>query len=156
MTDVRHVWSTVVVVGLLAACGSHPCPDPDSPGSITFAGGAELRVRIADDPEERANGLMGVTTLPADEGMVFTFGDTPQDAEFWMRDTPVPLSIAFVDADQRIVTIREMNPCAEDPCRTYGSDAPYVMAIEANAGWFGKHGIEQGERIGSFYGPFCE
>jgi uncharacterized membrane protein (UPF0127 family) len=126
-----------------------------SPGHITFAGGGVLTVRIADEPDERARGLMGVTDLPTDEGMAFLYGEST-DATFWMKDTPIPLSIAFVDQDNRIVTIREMTPCTDDvACRTYASTEPYTKAIEAEAGWFAAHGIEEGDRIRSFDGPFC-
>ena len=140
----------------LAACGgAHGCPDPATPGHITFSGGEVLTVRIADEPDERAHGLMGVKDLPADEGMAFLYGG-PTDATFWMKDTLIPLSVAFVDEDNRIVTIREMTPCAAGAaCRTYASGGPYTMAIEAGAGWFADRGIEEGDRIRSFDGPFC-
>ena len=140
----------------VAACGgAHPCPDPDSPGHITFTGDDVLTVRIADEPDERARGLMGVADLPADEGMAFLYGG-PTEATFWMKDTLIPLSVAFVDNRNTIVTIRDMTPCADgDTCRTYASTEPYTTAIEAEAGWFAAHGIEEGDRIRSFDGPFC-
>ncbi len=146
----------VAIVALtLAACGgAHGCPDPATPGYVTFAGGAALTVRIADEPEERALGLMEVTDLRPDEGMAFLYGG-PTEAVYWMKDTPVPLSIAFV-ASREIVTIRDMTPCAGEPCPTYASGKPYTMAIEARAGWFADHGIEEGDRIRSFDGPFCD
>ncbi len=152
----RRYLAIVFAAGTLAACGgAHGCPDPASPGHITFSGGDVLTVRIADDPDERARGLMGVEDLPTDEGMAFLYGG-PTDATFWMKDTLIPLSIAFVDDRNRIVTIREMTPCADgDACRTYASDEPYTKAIEAEAGWFTDHGIEEGDRIRSFDGPFC-
>jgi uncharacterized membrane protein (UPF0127 family) len=151
----RHL-ALALAAATLTACGSaHGCPDPASSGHITFAGGGVLTVRIADEPDERARGLMGVTDLPTDEGMAFLYGEST-DATFWMKDTPIPLSIAFVDQDNRIVTIREMTPCTDDvACRTYASTEPYTKAIEAEAGWFAAHGIEEGDRIRSFDGPFC-
>jgi hypothetical protein len=63
-----------------------------------------------------------------------------------MKDTSIPLSIAFVDDRGRIVSIRRMRPCRSDPCRIYRSDAPYVLAIEANVGWFERSGVRVGDR----------
>ena len=144
-----------LAVVTLAACGGEHCPDANTtPGHITFAKGPALTVRIADDAHERADGLMNVTTLPANEGMAFLFG-SPTDATFWMKDTPLPLSVAFV-SDGRIVAIRDMAPCTADPCRTYASPSTYTMAVEANRGWFADQGIEVGDRVESFDGPFCQ
>jgi uncharacterized protein len=153
----RRYLAPVFAAVMLASCGgAHGCPDPGAPGHITFPGGAVLTVRIADEPDERARGLMGVEGLPTDEGMAFIYGSA-NDASFWMKDTLIPLSIAFVDGDNRIVTIREMEPCTDgDACRTYASGEPYMLAIEAEAGWFADHGIEEGDRIRSFDGPFCD
>ncbi len=103
-----------------------------------------LNVDVADTDAERAEGLMGVEELPPDDGMAFVF-DEPTDTSFWMKDTVIPLSIAFVDADDTIVTILEMTPCEADPCPTYEAAAPYVLAIEANGGWFDGHAIAVGD-----------
>ena len=82
--------------------------------------------------------------LPADEGMAFVF-DEPANSTFWMKDTLIPLSIAFVDESGRVIGARDMQPCEVDPCPTYGIDEPYVLAIEANLGWFDRAGIEGGD-----------
>ena len=140
---------------LLLACTESDPPAPDDAvGAITFEGGATLDVRFADEPDERRYGLMGVASLPPDEGMAFDFGDIPQTGGFWMKNTLIPLSIAFVDDRRRIVTILEMEPCETEPCPTYTSDEPYVWAIEANAGWFERQGIEAGDAIEEIDGPF--
>jgi uncharacterized membrane protein (UPF0127 family) len=104
-----------------------------------------LFVEVADAPDEQRRGLMGVDHLPADEGMAFVF-DGPTDTTFWMKNTLIPLSIAFVDEDGVIVGIREMQPCEAEPCPTYGVDRPFVLAVEANQGWFDDHGIGHGDR----------
>lgn len=151
----RYLSLALAAVTIAACGGAHGCPDPATPGHIAFSNGDELTVRIADQPEERARGLMGVTRLRADAGMAFLYGSPTHDT-FWMKDTLIPLSIAFVDEHDRIVTIREMAPCADGgACPTYASGAPYTLAIEAEAGWFADHGIEEGDRIRSFDGPFC-
>lgn len=122
-------------------------PTPNCSASQVRFGGqvAELHVQVAADDEARQRGLMGVTELPPDEGMAFTW-DAPTTTTFWMKDTLIPLAIAFVGADGRIVTIAEMTPCENDPCRTYASDGPYTMAIESNAGWYTDHDVAVGDR----------
>ena len=147
---VRQLLPSIAMV-LAVACatpGVHGTPACDvSPSQIRFgAVGPELHVQLATDEASRATGLMGVNSLPADEGMAFTW-DGPTDGTFWMKDTLIPLSIAFVGADGKIVTIAEMTPCQTDPCPTYAAEASYTMAVEANAGWFADHGIEVGDRV---------
>jgi uncharacterized membrane protein (UPF0127 family) len=155
MDAVRMLAATLLTLApLLTACAQDDQPaSDDALGTITFEGGTTLDVRVADDPDERAFGLMGVESLPDDEGMAFDFGDQTQTGEFWMKDTLIPLSIAFVDEGRRIVTILEMEPCEAEPCPRYASDEPYVWAIEANAGWFERHGIGVGDRIEDIDGP---
>ena len=112
---------------------------------MSFEGAdALLYVDVADDAEERRQGLMGVESLPADEGMAFVF-DEPVSSTFWMKDTLIPLSIAFVGEGDRVIGVRDMQPCEADPCPSYGVDEPYVLAVEANLGWFRKHGVENGD-----------
>ena len=120
---------------------------PGRPSStVTFeGGGARLHVEIADDAEEQRRGLMGVEELPTDEGMAFVWTEPVEDT-FWMKDTLIPLSIAFVDEGGRVVGIRDMPPCGSDPCPHYGIDEPYVLAIEANLGWFDDHGVGVGDQ----------
>lgn len=133
---------------LLAACsGSGGSPNPEEPDTLTIhaAGGdATLTVEVADSAEERATGLMDRESLAADAGMVFVW-DEPVDASFWMKDTLIPLSIAFWDQQGRIVGILDMDPCEADPCPTYASPEPYVGAVEVNQGWFASYGIEVGD-----------
>jgi uncharacterized protein len=144
MLDVRTI--PVATMLVLAACIGD-ADEPDRPPSeVSFEGGdAVLYVEVADDPTERRRGLMGVHHLPDDEGMAFVF-ERPVTTGFWMKDTHIPLSIAFVDEEDRVVGLREMKPCASEPCPSYGIGEPYVMAIEANAGWFEEHGVEEGDR----------
>jgi|SRR4249920_660539 uncharacterized protein len=109
-----------------------------------------VAVEEADSPAERQQGLMGRTSLGANEGMIFLFGDVADGSvtsTFWMKDTLIPLSIAFWDEDERIVGIRNMDPCTDDPCPTYGSPKPYVGALEVNVGFFTEHGVSTGDRI---------
>ena len=127
-----------------ACTGTDPTPSRP-PSTVAFSGSdSALYVDVADTAQEQQKGLMGVEVLPADEGMAFVF-DEPSDSTFWMKDTLIPLSIAFVDGDGRVIGLLDMQPCEFDPCPTYGIDEPYVLAIEANLGWFGEAGIEVGD-----------
>lgn len=140
-------WGIAGFIVLSVACGGVAPGDPARPTSVVrFEGGTSLRVAVADTPETRRRGLMGVEQLPADQGMAFLF-DGSVDSTFWMKDTLVPLSIAFVDADGTITTIRDMEPCVEDPCPRYGADGPFTLAIEANRGWFEEHGVGVGDVV---------
>jgi uncharacterized membrane protein (UPF0127 family) len=141
----RGVICVAIVVALSGAC-SAPEGDVVDPGAhVRFSGtDATLTVRIADSAEEQRQGLMGVETLGEDRGMAFVYDD-PTTGSFWMKDTLIPLSIAFVD-DDRIVAIEEMTPCETDPCPTWNAGGAYTLAIEASAGWFTAHGIEVGDR----------
>lgn len=100
---------------------------------------------VARSPEEQAVGLMHRQSLAPDRAMLFPY-DPPQPASFWMKNTLIPLSIAFVDEAGRVIEIRDMEPCAAEPCPMYGADAPFVLAVEANLGWFEEAGVEVGAR----------
>lgn len=113
---------------------------PDGGQTATF------RVYDAVDAASRSQGLMGVTDLPPDAGMLFRFAQ-PRDGNFWMKNTPLPLSIAFADGDGVIVSILDMEPCRSDPCPSYGPDAPYVYALEVNRGAFQASGVAPGWRL---------
>ncbi len=89
---------------------------------------------------------MGRTSLPADEGMLFTWHQDRSGA-FWMKDTLIPLSIAFYGADGRILRILDMTPCREDPCDLYDPGVAYRGALEVNRGAFGRLGISAGDRL---------
>jgi len=135
-----------VLVLVLAGCGG----DGGAPGAqaeLTHGDEATtIAVELADTPAERAQGLMGRTSLPADAGMVFVY---PEDhaGPFWMKDTLIPLSIAFYAADGRILRILDMQPCQADPCRLYDPEVPYRGALEVNEGAFASWGITEGDRL---------
>ena len=90
---------------------------------------------LADTPESRARGLMEVTdpALGGYDGMLFRF-DSPNEGGFWMRNTPQPLSIAYIGADGTLVSTVEMTPCEDSPtCPSYASSGPYQWAVEVPA-----------------------
>ena len=104
----------------------------------------EVRVEIADNASERARGLMHRTALAENRGMLFVFR-REERLSFWMKDTLIPLSIAFMDSDGRIVDIQDMKPLDDDP-PSYVSARPARYALEVNQGFFEEHGVEVGDR----------
>lgn len=124
-------------------------PGPEAEASVvirTAGGPVELHVELADTTDERATGLMGRESIGPHDGMAFTFDD-PTDGTFWMKNTLIPLSIAFWDEGGRIVGILDMDPCTDDPCPTYGPGVPYVGALEVEQGAFDEHGVEVGDLL---------
>jgi uncharacterized membrane protein (UPF0127 family) len=103
----------------------------------------EIRVEVAQTPEERGQGLMGRKHLRKDEGMLFIF-ETEDYHGFWMKDTFLPLSIAFIGKDGRIVWITDMKPLTLD---SHVPPRPILYALEMNKGWFSSHGIKVGDKI---------
>ncbi|HRW38931.1 MAG: DUF192 domain-containing protein [Acidimicrobiales bacterium] len=96
----------------------------------------EVCLLAAETPDQRERGLMAVTdpTLGGYDGMVFVY-DAPTAGAFWMRNTPMPLSIAYFDIDGRLVSTADMAPCADSPdCRSYPAAAPFAFALEVPQG----------------------
>ncbi|TFU17193.1 DUF192 domain-containing protein [Thermus tengchongensis] len=106
-----------------------------------------LKVEVADTPERQAQGLMFRKSLGEDEGMVFLF-PTPTAGGFWMKNTLIPLSIAFFDRQGVILRILDMEPCRKDPCPVYYPGVVYQGALEVNQGWFQRQSLTPGARVG--------
>ena len=128
-------------------------PAPGGPaGTATYrllpdGGRAQtVRLEVAADPAARARGLMGRERVRPGSGMVFLYPGDVREA-FWMKDTLVPLSIAFVAADGRVVSVAEMAPCRADPCPTYEPAGPYRYAVELAAGAFPAAGVGAGDLV---------
>ena len=107
--------------------------------------GKRAVVELAQSPEELQHGLMFVKSLPPNEGMLFEFPDE-QVRSFWMKNTFIPLSIAFFDRDRKLVSIQEMEPAPAMMLRppSYSSGVPAQFALEMNRGWFQKNKIRTG------------
>ena len=105
-----------------------------------------VRLEVAADPAARARGLMGRRQVPAGTGMVFLYPADVAEA-YWMKNTLVPLSIAFVAADGRVVSVAEMTPCTADPCPSYAPAGPYRYAVELPAGAFQAAGVGEGDKV---------
>ena len=126
----------IVVLALAAACGDDST-EPPGPYTETLhftrAGhDVTLNTEVADEPGERARGLMGRQSLPDEAGMLFVWPADTQSG-FWMRDTVIPLSIAFVTAGGVIIDIQDMEPLSEERIT---APRPYRFAVEVNQGWF--------------------
>ncbi len=105
-----------------------------------------VHARVAHTPQQRRQGLMEVEDLPDGVGMLFVF---PEDGErgFWMKNTRVPLDIAWVASDGRVVAVAQMEPCEEDPCPTYRPGRTHRYALEVRRGWLGEIGVDVGARM---------
>lgn len=110
---------------------------------ISFAG-KKIIVETAITGEQRRVGLMHRKSLPQDSGMLFVF-EEPEIPSFWMKDTSIPLSIAFITEKLEITNILKMVPF--DTETKYSPDKKVKYALEMNAGWFNKNGIKAGDKI---------
>lgn len=127
--------------------GRDPLPGFGRVGFRVEPAGVAGRVAVADDAAERARGLMRVDDLGGLDGMLFAF---PRDttAPFWMKDTRLPLSVAFFDASGRFVSSADMTPCdAGADCPLYAPAAPYRWALEVRQGRLRELGVGPGARL---------
>ena len=117
--------------------------------SATLATGKRtvtIRVEVASTDPQRAEGLMNRRRLAPNAGMVFLFAK-PTRTQFWMKDTLIPLSIAFYDGRGRILRILDMAPCRADPCRVYDAGLAFRGALEVNQGAFRRWGVRRGSTV---------
>ena len=116
--------------------------------TITTRSGSKVivQVEIARTAAERQRGLMNRRTRPAKAGMVFVYPQAVSNG-FWMKNTLIPLDIAFYDGRGRILRILTMQPCRRDPCRVYDPGVSYRAALEVNAGSFRRWAVKAGDRI---------
>lgn len=126
------------------ATGEIPQPGLETRPVVIEGSGGEVRVEaeIADDDPERTRGLMAREELAESEGMLFVFDDE-ESLNFIMDNTLLPLSIAYIDAEGRIVDIQDMEPLSDE---TYPSAEPARYALEVNQGFFEERGVEVGDR----------
>ena len=106
-------------------------------------GGIEIQVEVADDADERQQGLMYRESLGENQGMLFVYPEQ-RTLGFWMKNTLIPLDIAYIDREGRIVDIQQMEPQTTE---THDSAAPAMYALEMNQGWFEANGIRIGDLI---------
>lgn len=136
----------IAAVAAFAAGGGEP---RFARGTATISTGERkvvLRVEVARTDAQRQLGLMHRRSLARDAGMVFQFGRATS-GPFWMKNTLIPLDIAFYGARGRILRIMQMKPCRADPCPLYDPRVSYRAALEVNAGSFRRWGVRRGDRI---------
>ncbi len=132
---------------LLLAAG---CLHQDRLPAIALeVGDHAVRAEVADTPETRAQGLMYREALAEDAGMLFVY-PASERLSFWMENTSVPLSVAFVSAGGEILRIRDMTPFDRT---SVSSGAPALYALEVNQGWFAARGVGVGSRVEGLPGP---
>ncbi len=129
----------MAVVGFLATgCGGSGLQT-----TRLTVGGASLKVELAIDAGDQARGLMYRKKLGADRGMLFVY-EGEEHRSFWMKNTYIPLSIAYIDAEREIVHITDMLPRSMD---SHPSLHPCQYALEVNRGWFDENGVVVGDRV---------
>jgi uncharacterized membrane protein (UPF0127 family) len=142
MVKLGSAVATLGALVLLAGCGG------EGPVATIDTGERVVRVdvELAESPEERRQGLMGRESLADDAGMLFLYAEDHRGG-FWMKDTPIPLSIAFLDESGTVLAILDMDPCEADPCPSYDPGVAYRSALEVNQGAFADWGVEPGDVI---------
>ena len=130
--------STLLAAAFLFAMNAtHAAELPTVPLTI---GTHKLMAEIARTPDQQSVGLMNRFSLKPDHGMLFVY-ERNEPLSFWMRNTYIPLSIAFIAPDGRIVNIEDMKPQTEE---THYSRGPAMYALEMKKGWFAERGIGPG------------
>ncbi len=133
-----------VFATLTAAAGASPACDPDQIEILASQGSRTFSIEIADDLDEQARGLMFRPTLPADAGMLFVY-DRPRPANFWMRNTMIPLDLIFIDDTGRVESIAERtDPYSE---RVSSSQGDVRAVLEINGGVSRALGIGPGAQV---------
>jgi uncharacterized protein len=131
---------------VLAAAAVPVCaqePQTNLPRVTLSAGMHQIDAQVAQTIEQRTTGLMHRKEMPQHEGMLFVF-DRPMIQCFWMKDTLLPLSVAFIADDGTVVNLAEMKPLALD---SHCSDKPVRFVLEMNQGWFAKKGVKPGAKL---------
>jgi uncharacterized membrane protein (UPF0127 family) len=140
--------AAALAAALALAC-SPAVPGARLPVESLVVGNARISAEIAATPGDREQGLMHRESMPEDHGMLFVFPEE-RVLNFWMKDTPLPLSIAFADAGGRILRIADMEPRSLE---TVSSRKPARYALEMNQGWFERNGVFPGDRIAGIPHP---
>jgi uncharacterized protein len=166
MNTLARLILSVVLLGL-AGCGGEQPPvaapsapaaagplKPSEPFGVTTVTlrspdrGVQLAVPVYDafEPKLRQRGLMGRRKLPRNAGMVFRFPGGHRGG-FWMKNTLIPLSIAFFDRSGTVVAVLDMPPCKQQSCPSYDPEVAYRGALEVNKGFFDRVGLKKGWQI---------
>lgn len=139
-----HKLSVLALAWSMAACAALAQePQMNLPRLKLAAGMHQIDAQVAATPDQRMTGLMHRKEMPQQEGMLFVF-DYPSQQCFWMKNTLLPLSVAFIEDDGTIANIDEMKPQTLD---SHCSAKPVRYVLEMNQGWFARKGIKAGQKI---------
>jgi uncharacterized protein len=158
----------VLLAALAARAGAQQTAQPDCGGQpyaeVQIDGLPRLNLEVARTPAEHEKGLMDRDSLPPDNGMVFVYTQPAREG-YWMRNTLIPLSIAWLDQNGTILDIQDMDALDDQHAHYPGagtlplSQAPsvsvlaYYYALESNVGWFVNHGVGVGQQVALCLGP---
>jgi uncharacterized membrane protein (UPF0127 family) len=144
--SLRSVFLSVLVAGfsLWAGAANAGSPQMELPRAKLTADMYQIDVQLATTPDQQEYGLMFRKHMPEQEGMLFVF-DTPSTQCFWMKNTLLPLTAAFIADDGTIVNLADMAPQTTNP---HCSTKPVRFVLEMNQGWFAKRAIKAGFRLG--------
>jgi hypothetical protein len=141
-----HRTRTLLCALLLSLAGglqAQDVPQTNLPRVTLTAGIHQIDTQLALTPEQHAIGLMHRPEMPQHEGMLFVFA-SPSKQCFWMKNTLLPLTAAFVADDGTIVNLEDMKPQTTD---SHCSTKPVRYVLEMNQGWFAKKGVKAGSRL---------
>lgn len=159
---------SLVLAGLFVGCQKDsPTPTPVAPAQHSlpthaqpklrtvrlWLGPEEMTAEVALTAEQEETGMMFRTNMEENAGMLFVFG-SPMRASFWMKNTILPLSAAYIDPDGNIAEIHDLKPQDTNPVLADSNNIQYVL--EVNQGWFARHHIPVGTLIRSEYGTLRE
>ncbi|HEY9094676.1 MAG TPA: DUF192 domain-containing protein [Hydrogenophaga sp.] len=137
---------SILFVTLVSPVFAQDKPQLDLPRVKLSAGMYLIDAQVAKTPEQRQIGLMFRQEMPAHEGMLFVFEERATQC-FWMKNTLLPLTAAFVADDGRVVNLVDMKPQTTD---SHCSTEPVRYVLEMNQGWFAKRGLKAGAQLGGF------
>lgn len=143
MTLFLSVLLALVLSGATLGAVAQEAPQLHLPRVVLTAGMHRIDAQVAQAPDERKIGLMHRQTMPGHEGMLFVF-EQPAIQCFWMKNTLLPLSAAFVADDGRIVNLVDMQP---QSLKSHCSAKPVRYVLEMNQGWFKQRGLKAGARL---------
>jgi len=145
---VKRFIACAVIAGSLVACASPKREPATAVVDVTVSQGgnsAVVAAEIAATRDRRERGLMGVSAMRRSRGMLFLFPSAVRGG-FWMKDTLIPLDIAFISGGV-VQEVRSMTPCRVADCPLTTPARPYEMALEVNAGFFGAHRLGAGATV---------
>jgi len=137
-------WLHLAALLILATVQAQETAQPTLPAIKLGINGKTITAEVADEPQEQAMGLMFREKLAPDSGMLFLMSP-PRRASFWMKNTVLPLSIAYVNPSGVIVEIRDLQPRNEKPVPSAFPNIAF--ALEMEQGWFTKNNILPGDRL---------